>query len=61
MLELRKIKKTKSSVEDDELAVYNQLTGSVKPDETAGYPQFKNCGEGGGAGRGGSKCTAMHP
>ena len=37
------LKKIKFSVEDDEVAVYNQLTGKVESDETAGYPQLKNC------------------
>ena len=38
------LKKIKFSVEDDEVTVYNQLTGTVESDETAGYPQIKNCG-----------------
>ena len=38
------LKKIKLSVEDDEVAVYNQLTGTVESDETAGYSQLKNCG-----------------
>ena len=38
------LKKIKFSVEDDEVAVYNQLTGTVESDGTAGYPQLKNCG-----------------
>ena len=41
-LGLKKIKF--SSVEDDEVAVYNQLTGKAEADETASYPQLKNCG-----------------
>ena len=32
------LKKIKFSVEDDEVAVYNQLTVMVESDETAGYP-----------------------
>ena len=38
------LKKIKFSVEDDEVTVYNQLTGTVESDETAGYPQLKSCG-----------------
>ena len=38
------LKKIKFSVEDDEVAAYNQLTGTVESDETAGYSQLKNCG-----------------
>ena len=38
------LKKKKFSVEDDEVALQNQLTGTVESDETAGYPQLKNCG-----------------
>ena len=37
-------KKIKFSVEDDEVTVYNQLTGTVEFDQAAGYPQLKNCG-----------------
>ena len=37
------LKKIKVSVGDDEVAVYNQLTGTVESDETAGYSQLKNC------------------
>ena len=37
------LKKIKFSVEDDEVTVYNQLTGTVESDETAIYPQLKNC------------------
>ena len=32
------LKKIKFSVENDEVAVYNQLTVMVESDETAGYP-----------------------
>ena len=46
------LKKIKFSVEDDEVAVYNQLTGKVESDETAGYPQLKNVGV---------RITAMYP
>ena len=38
------LKKIKFSVKDDEVTVNNQLTGTVESDETAGYPQLKNCG-----------------
>ena len=38
------LKKIKFSVEDDEVTVYNQLTGTVEFDETAAYPQLKNYG-----------------
>ena len=38
------LKKIKFSVKDDEVTVYNQLTGTVESDETAGHPQLKNCG-----------------
>ena len=38
------LKRIKFIVEDDEVAVYNQLTGRVESDETAGYPQLTNCG-----------------
>ena len=32
------LKKIKFGVEDDKVAVYNPLTGTVESDETAGYP-----------------------
>ena len=38
------LKKIKFSVEDDEVGLYNQLTETAESDETAGYPQLKNCG-----------------
>ena len=38
------LKKIKFSVEDDEVAVYNQLTGTVESDETASYLLLKKCG-----------------
>ena len=37
------LKKIKFSAEDDQVAVYNQLTGTVESDETASYLQLKKC------------------
>ena len=34
----------KCNVKTDKVAVYNQLSGPVDLDETAGYHQLKNCG-----------------
>ena len=38
------LKKIKFSAEDDQVAVYNQLTGTVESDETASYLLLKKCG-----------------
>ena len=57
------LKKIKFSAEDDQVAVYNQLTGTVESDETASYLQLKKCVCvcvcvcGGG----GVRITAMYP
>ena len=38
------LKKIKFSVEDDEVAEYNQLTETGESDEKTVYSQLKNCG-----------------
>ena len=38
------LKKRKFSVEDNEVAEYNQLAETGESDEKTVYPQLKNCG-----------------